>query len=348
MDFYKANSIIPPPSVISSDSIIPPDGQFYTTNALIKPPELKKEDYQKRTYRYVIDSRDRKLKDDINSYTINVNEDIQEVTNVQLIYQDFEFNEYNVNIYNNMIYIQISDTDEATISIEPGVYNAESLMVELNDKLSTYNISVSYLDTQRKYKLSASAGVEINVVMHHPEKPLLDDYNQTLNDKKAELSVLTTNSDAYLDLLEEINMLNEKIMAINRYEEDYKSNSIYRILGFEREDVSMSSGEHKILRYPLNLKPERYIVMYLQQAKKYNSTNMKVHQCFAIINDEKGQTYDQNIIKSFNPPLASYKNLRFKFCDYYGNPYDFQNKDHRFEISITCLKQTRMYGNIFV
>jgi hypothetical protein len=348
MDFYKANSIIPPPSVISSDSIIPPDGQFYTNNALIKPPEMKKEDYQKRTYRYIIDSRDRKLKDNINSYTIHVNEDIHEVLNIQLIYHDFEFNEYNVGIYNNLIYIKTSDTDEATISIDPGVYDAESLMVELNAKLSAYNISVSYLDTQRKYKLSASTGVELNVVTHHPEKSSLPMYNQMLMDKKAELDTVSTNSERYIDLLEEINMLHEKIMAINTYEEDYKPNSIYRVLGFEREDISLSSGEHKILTYPLNLKPERYIVMYLQQAKKYNSTNMNIHQCFAIINDDKGQTYDQNIIKSFNPPLASYKNLKFKFCDYYGNPYDFQNKDHRFEIAITCLKQTRMYGNIFV
>lgn len=292
MNIYNEHKVIPP---LDQGGI-----EFYTDNALIKPPELKKEDYKKRFFRYIIDSRDRKSTDEINSYTIKLNEDVHEVMSVQLIYQDFEFNEYNVTNYNNKIYIKVSDSTEQTISIEPGVYDANSLITELNDKLNNdYGITVSYLEPQRKYKFVAGATARtINVIKNDVD--------------------------------------------------DYKDNSIYRVLGFAREDLVLSANGKHVLAYPINLKPERYIVMYLQQSKNYNSPNNNLHQCFAIINGEKGQTYDQNIIKRFNPPIPSYKNLKFKFVDYYGNPYDFQNKDHRFELEIVCLKQTRMYGNIFV
>jgi hypothetical protein len=277
-----------------------------------------------------------------------LNEDVQEVMSVQLIYQDFEFNEYNVTNNNNKIYIKESDTTEQTISIEPGVYDANSLITELNSKLSSYAISVSYLETQRKYKFVAGATARtINVIRHHPEEASLDNYIQTLDSKKTDLRNSSRGTNEYINLSQEIDELNNKIRDINTFEKDYKEKSIYRVLGFAREDLVLSANEEKTLAYPVHLKPERFIAMYLQQAKNYNSPNNNLHQCFAIINGEKGQTYDQNIVKRFNPPIASYKILKFKFVDYYGNPYDFQNKDHRFELEIVCLKQTRMYGNIF-
>ena len=51
--------------------------------------------------------------------------------------------------------------------------------------------------------------------------------------------------------------------------------------------------------------------------------------------------------KSYYPALPSMKTFSIKFTDYHGNLYDFQNKDHRFEIIFTCYKQTRSYNEIF-
>ena len=51
--------------------------------------------------------------------------------------------------------------------------------------------------------------------------------------------------------------------------------------------------------------------------------------------------------KNFSPPIPKLAKLRIKFFDRFGNPYDFQNVDHRFELLITSAKQRRKYGNIF-
>lgn len=336
MDFFKENSIIP--------SMENGGQQFYSENALIQPPVTKHEEFARKSFRYIIDSKDRSKTDSLSSYTIYLNEDVQEVISVELIYQDFQFNEYNVTKFSNLMYV-----DGDKISVEPGVYDALTLRDELNSVLETYGLSLSYSDIKRKFKITNSTGFEkkFNVMDYHAEYNNISSINTNLSGKRSELRNLSTSDVGYMELYDDIVHLEKTLNEIRSYRDNYKKNSIYSKLGFGREDLVVAANGEIELDYPINLTTDRYIVMYLQQAKNYNSANNIVHQCFAIINDNKGQTYDQHIKKGFNPPIPSYKKLNFKFCDSYGNPYDFQNKDHRFELVITCLKQTRMYGKIF-
>ena len=132
----------------------------------------------------------------------------------------------------------------------------------------------------------------------------------------------------------------------------YKQNSIGKVLGFGVEDYEMVANVPLEAPYPVDLESSNYIIMYMQQAKNFKSRNNNAHECFAIINKLENASnglvmHENNVIKRFNPPIADLKKLVFKFCDYDGNLYDFQNKDHRFEIVFTCLKQTRCYNEIF-
>lgn len=118
------------------------------------------------------------------------------------------------------------------------------MITELNTKFSNYGISVSYLETQRKYKFVAGATERtINVIRHHPEKVLLDDYIQTLDSKKTDLRNSLRGTNEYINLSQEIDKLNDKISEINTFKEDYKENSIYQVLGFTREDLVLSAYE---------------------------------------------------------------------------------------------------------
>tara|TARA_Y100000389_G_C17436830_1_gene506056 strand:+ start:41 stop:895 length:855 start_codon:yes stop_codon:yes gene_type:complete len=133
---------------------------------------------------------------------------------------------------------------------------------------------------------------------------------------------------------------------------NYPMNSVGKMLGFAIDNYALTADNALEAPYMMDLETENYIIMYMQQAKVYQSRNNKAHNAFAIINKmestSNGLVMFNNIVtKSFNPAIASLTNLSFKFCDYDGNLYDFQNRDHRFEIVFTCFKQTRCYNEIF-
>jgi hypothetical protein len=53
------------------------------------------------------------------------------------------------------------------------------------------------------------------------------------------------------------------------------------------------------------------------------------------------------LIKIFSPPIPRLTKLVITFLDRYGNPYDFCNMEHRFEILVKSHKQARKYCHIF-
>ena len=132
----------------------------------------------------------------------------------------------------------------------------------------------------------------------------------------------------------------------------YPTNSVGKLLGFAIENYTLTTNIPLEAPYMMDLETENYIIMYMQQAKVYQSKNNKAHNAFAIINKMENSSnglvmFNNNVMKSFNPAIANLTNLVFKFCDYNGNLYDFQNREHRFEIVFTCFKQTRCYNEIF-
>jgi hypothetical protein len=93
-----------------------------------------------------------------------------------------------------------------------------------------------------------------------------------------------------------------------------------------------------------------YIVMTIDQFDINKSTNNQLLKSFALLSPTMNSTQvasDQQVKKRFSPPLARLHKLRIKFYDRFGNPYDFQNSDHYFQILFESYKQKRKYQNIF-
>lgn len=131
----------------------------------------------------------------------------------------------------------------------------------------------------------------------------------------------------------------------------YKENSIAKVLGFDIDDYTISDNNTIELPNPINLSPYAdYIAMYIQRAKLYVCSNNNLHDSFAIIRPSKDERYtmygDDIKVKVFNPPI-DIKKINFSFKDYDGHPYDFQNKEHSFELKISCHKLQPKYLNIF-
>lgn len=134
-------------------------------------------------------------------------------------------------------------------------------------------------------------------------------------------------------------------------------NSLAPMLGFVKNtynsivDASYDVAFTNVIVAPYrkNLDFNNYCAMYIEQFDVNKNPNKNLNKCFAII----GNNYeimnisdDPMIIKYFNPPINKLNKLRISFFDRYGNPMDFQNTDHRFELMFKSFKQGRKYGHI--
>jgi|UniRef100_A0A6C0BFW0 hypothetical protein len=133
-----------------------------------------------------------------------------------------------------------------------------------------------------------------------------------------------------------------------------KKNALDSLLGFSSANyssVAVSSNSNIIVApFRCNMQFNNYIVMCIDQFDNNKSNTKPLNKSFAIIPNvytKLNISEDPDIIKKFNPPLARLVKLHITFFDKFGNPYDFQNMDHRLEIVFTSFKQKRKYQNIF-
>jgi hypothetical protein len=135
-------------------------------------------------------------------------------------------------------------------------------------------------------------------------------------------------------------------------------NSLAPMLGFVKTTYNSVSDASYDPTYPnvivapwrRNFEFNNYCVMYIEQFDLNKNASKNLNKSFAIIGnnyDVMNISDDPKIIKYFNPPINKLNKLRVSFFDRYGNPMDFQNTDHRFEIMFKSFKQGRKYGHIF-
>jgi len=304
--------------VFQENAIIPPpDVKLFEEHAIIQPPDFKSVNIPKRKFKYIIDSRDRNTKRYPNpaKYTLNLDHNINDVIMIQIYLLDIPFNNYNITQYNNILHIfnkSLNITDE--YSIIPGNYTPQTLVEALNNVLVDNNnvgvATITYNEITEKITFMANGDIEL--IFKSPTQKKYDD-------------------DILID--------------------KYMNNSIGKVLGFGIDNYEIGANDELESPYTLNLKADDYMTMYITTAKNYYSINTHAHEAFAVINNQSNGNLnivsEELMKKSYYPALPSMKTFSIKFKDYHGNLYDFQNKDHRFEIIFTCYKQTRSYNEIF-
>jgi len=290
--------------------------ELFKHHAIIPPPE-NKDIFRKK--RLIIDSRDRNTTryPNPNKYTIRIDEGLQDVVGIELAISDFPFNEYNITPNNNILHISIdppgTNLTYTSVEIPPGKYDGTDLSTTLETEIST-----SFPNTSWNVQFNPNTS---KITISSSTTPF------SLNFKNA----IPRKFDEYNDVY------------------DYMSRSIGRVLGFSPEEYTIQSATYEITApYPVDLRNESYIIMFLSRAKLYLSPNNASNQCFAILRLENNDKWlstlnTEPVRKSFTPPIPDMSSLSFKFVDYYGNAYDFQNKEHRFELIVTMMKQGRKY-----
>lgn len=286
---------------------------FYHSS-VIPPPKKDKLSSNIRYERRIIDSRDRNLNiyPRPSKYQVYIEDEIKDLVSLELLSTDIPFPRYLIHDYNNVLHIQ-TNLGLSTINVSPGNYNETQLETELNQKLLDANLSINvvYNEITEKYYFESNTSFSLLF--------------------KGENEVHTNNQIAT----------------------KYKTNTIGKVIGFDNNDFEAEfNGSVWTLhsKYIRNFRNDTYIVMKIGQVKINKGTQNSLNDSFVLINrkdDTTNNSYDNQVIKKFNPPLVNLNNIKISFYDYYGNEYDFQNQDHRIEFIFGTLKQMNKYQNIF-
>lgn len=124
-------------------------------------------------------------------------------------------------------------------------------------------------------------------------------------------------------------------------------NNLSYLLGFPKKNLlSMpdNSGYKLQSLYSSNPYYNNYSVMYIDFMDINKSDWPVFNKSFALINDGNYSLNDSfNVKKYCNPPIPRMDSLRIKFYDKFGNPMEFDNIDHHFELIFTTSKQKLKY-----
>jgi hypothetical protein len=133
-----------------------------------------------------------------------------------------------------------------------------------------------------------------------------------------------------------------------------QTNNLAMLLGFNKDKnyISINPSNYIITsEFKRNFNYNNYIILDIDQFDLLKSIDRNLNKSFAMIPinyDVLNLSDHPQYIKIFSPPIPRMTRLHIQLSDRFGNAYDFQNQDHRFEILLISFKQKRKYGNIFV
>uniref|UniRef100_A0A6C0BQ26 DUF5901 domain-containing protein n=1 Tax=viral metagenome TaxID=1070528 RepID=A0A6C0BQ26_9ZZZZ len=266
--------------------------------------------------KYLIDSRDRNktVFPSSSTYDVDLYQNLNNIVSLELMLADVPFSRYLIHKHNNTLHYSTgTTTEENVVTIEEGDYE--------ND----INSIITALDT------ALPNGMNITLNTKNKKVTFTSDTQFTLNFKG-----------------NTVNNLNNP--GSNNMDVSMKSNSIGKVIGFGIDNYTsinnISKSNYEIVSpYPISFNIEKYIVMRVKRAKVYTANNKPMDDCFAILNNtsncEPNNNYVTSVVKHFNPPLSDFKKLSITFYDYYGNIYDFNNRDHHFQMKFGVLREGR-------
>jgi hypothetical protein len=291
-----------------TDKIIPNyNRDVYYHNAVIREPSLSSQ--QKRIIRLVIDSRERNVSlfPSPNSYEINLVDEIMNVEALSLICTEFPFDSYTVGSNNNMLYLAYNSL-VYPLAIEIGNYTETLLASTIQDAFNT------------------AVGGNNFIVSYNALKD-----NFTFRSKNP--FGLIFRGDTFLHSYN------------NSTDTAYKQKSMGKLLGFGIYNYvstvqSTNDAYVNVLNseYKKDFNTDGYIVLNIDAFDLNKSTADSIQNSFAIIsNHTQALSLGTELIsKHFKPSLSKLRKLKVNIVDFYNNPYDFQNKDHRFELLLLC------------
>lgn len=295
------------------------DPATFVNRNYIKPSDQPHSDLR----RVVVDSRDRNtiLYPKQNRYQLSFDNEIRNVTRIDLVSADVPLSAYLVSQKNELVPFSIDDgsgnnKQNRTAVLRVGDYDTEELREELERALDAAASDIK------------SDAFRVKFVKR------LDRYEVYCEN---EFDLLWRGEDG---------THSQGMQPTRRYAE----RSAGRLLGFDAKDASSvtassddaptaSHTQQVVAPFRKNFSYDRYIVLRLSPTEEaVQSANENVDKSFAVLVDKKADNAgfaffnNESPAYVYNPPVARLRKLEFTFTDRDGEPYDFQNHDHRLEL----------------
>ena len=297
----------------------------FANSVVIKPDESGVDENKKMNVKYtkiVIDSRDRNtnIYPNPSSYTINLEEIIDDIFIAELLIANVPFSEHVVCDSNNIMKFIVDNIYEVNVKITNRNYDETQLAEEFTSVLNSNQTSINN-------------SLTFNVIYNK----FTNKYTFTCN-----LPFVIIASDRV-----------EKDYNGND-ENKYTTNSTSKLLGFGKEKYYSNFDIVHSIEAPFvrNFNDSNYIALHIDQFSVNKSISSVTNKSFAILS--KAYTLQSFIsagayVKKFFPqPIAKLSKLTIKLYDVDGNLYNFQNKDHRLELMLHSYKHTRAYNSYIV
>lgn len=124
----------------------------------------------------------------------------------------------------------------------------------------------------------------------------------------------------------------------------YPSKSLLKRLGFSNGIIASVNGALESSFAADIFDDNDTIVVYIDTMQvNMGDASSVFNRSYAVLHKNMYETNNRVIKKTFNPPQARLARIRLSFYDIYGNPYDFQNRDHVIEFNIELFKMQRKY-----
>jgi hypothetical protein len=259
-----------------------------------------------RHNRIVIDSRDRDraVYPTPSQYEVNLSDDIENVINVKLLVADVPFAARLLPESSSRLFLSMTSGTDVVADVAPGNYSSGAdLALALSAALST----------------SAPGTFHVS-------------YTERLD------SLVLRCTSAF------------------SVETDKNVPRILRVLGLgpgaqslsePSQDTALATYPH-VLRAPhrVCLDTDRYVIMSMSpSAEVLMSANNAANRAFAVIPRDRAalsvRADDPPFEKSYKTPISRLTKVGIKFTDYDGQPYDFQDQDHRIELLVTSILQRK-------
>lgn len=246
-----------------------------------------------------IDSRERDVNmyPEPNKYRYVLLREYHNVISIELITAEIPTTQYNINVNNNNIYFQETDTqDYLTATIPTGNYTLSQLKSAIETAMNTasvsgaiYSVDITTYALQNKVRLISDLGGSSTLFN------LLFNIDNNMGSVLGFSPVLLTNNSSYTS-----------------------------------DRVVNLSGEQYVLLKLDNIKNIQGQNKYIQDGFAKISLNTKETNRFFTTNS------DYTAIKMFANPVSSLAYLDISFCSYLGL-YDFNGMDHSLTLKITYI-----------
>lgn len=281
--------------------------------------------YQNRAI-LVVDSKDRKIRENPNRYSIRLNKTYKDVVSVELRKANLPNSDYVINKYNNAFYFQDSDEMVSTdsyhqIRLPEGDYliddpvkdSIRSLLEQgLNaaDPANTYTVTIDHNTHLFTFTQTAGSGI-FNILFKYPK-------------------VCDGSPGGDNDL----------------------PNHIGEVIGYKR--INHVGHTSYMAEYVHNLRPSNYLIIRIQGWERIDSNHFPAQDAFCILpldtrlnnfmlSNNCDQLDNEVYQKDFNPPLGTMDRLNIEILNENGDPYNFRGRDHFLVFEIVSLSRHSNY-----